>query len=378
MTNQDDAAFREYRDALMQALAGGDGVRDGDTLLMLRRLADEALAVAPEGEGRREVESLQVAAALPLLEDAIVQAQRTYDSAGAFKEAVFFARCLVRRPEETLRALQFRRYAEAAVVSADLPDLATDREVTLSRTTFEEFWKAPDLGAAAMLDWLQIWRKDFIFIYHMRHAAFQALVEDAVRIIDATLAPAEAVARLNGIDGLGAPLGVEAVAGVLDLAQLRACDIDAELLAEALEFRPSCPRCRYELGQQAPASTVQRLRGEVDKALAGQQSRLAHHVVSKLLLQPVNGGGEQLERFIQVVQASDLTGLAMVLDDTLIDFLRGVVDEAPDFELGVLQRLAQAYPEVSSTNIDAAVGELRRLLEAEVASGGVAKLKGPV
>jgi hypothetical protein len=345
MTNQDDPSFRAYRDALMQALAGGDAVRDDDTLLMLRRLAGGALTVAPEGVGRREVESLREAAALPYLDDAIVQARRTYDSAGAFKEAVFFARCLVRRPEQTLRALEFRRYAEAAVVSADLPDLATDREVILSRTTFEEFWKAPDHGAAAMVDWLQIWRKDFIFVYHDRHARHQALVQDAVQTVTGMFPAAEAVARLNGIAGLGAPLGIEAVAGVRALATLRACDIDAEALAEALESQPACPACSYELGQQRPSAEVQRLRVAIDRALAGQQTRLAQRVVSKLLLQPVNGGGERLERFIQVVQASDLTGLAMVLDEPLIDFLRRMVDEAPDAGPGVLQQLAQAYSE---------------------------------
>jgi hypothetical protein len=99
-------------------------------------------------------------------------------------------------------------------------------------------------------------------------------------------------------------------------------------------------------------------------------------VVSKLLLQPVNGGGEQLQRFIQVVQASDLTGLAVVLDDGLIEFLHGVVDDAPGDGTSVLERLAVAYPEVTPANLDAAVGELRRLLEDGVSSSGSVRLQG--
>ena len=36
--------------------------------------------------------------------------------------------------------------------------------------------------------------------------------------------------------------------------------------------------------------------------------------------------GERLERFLQVVQASDLTGLANVLDDELLAFLRELLE----------------------------------------------------
>src|SRR5687768_5201172 len=103
----------------MQALAGDGAVGDGEPLAGLRRAAAGAMAVAVEGPGRDEVGALQRVAGAMALDDAIALAMRAYDSAGAFGDAVYFARCLVRRPVETLRALAFRRYLEAAVVSSD-------------------------------------------------------------------------------------------------------------------------------------------------------------------------------------------------------------------------------------------------------------------
>ena len=111
------------------------------------------------------------------------------------------------------------------------------------------------------------------------------------------------------------------------------------------------------------------MRQAIERGLAGQQARLAQRVVSRLLSRPLAGEEARLARFIEVVQASDLAGLAHVLDDALVDFLRGLL-EAPDAEDDVLRRLAAAYPEVTDANLDAAVAEFRRLLQDDIARGG--------
>ncbi len=56
--------------------------------------------------------------------------------------------------------------------------------------------------------------------------------------------------------------------------------------------------------------------GETVRAMTSQQ------VVKQILDGP---NDERRDRFIQVVQASDLSGLVNALDDRLVDFVRGVL-----------------------------------------------------
>jgi tRNA isopentenyl-2-thiomethyl-A-37 hydroxylase MiaE len=63
---------------------------------------------------------------------------------------------------------------------------------------------------------------------------------------------------------------------------------------------------------------------------------------------------------LRVVPASDLTGLATVLDDDLLAFLAELLAEGEGDD--ILAELALAYPVVTASNIDAAVAEFRRVL----------------
>jgi hypothetical protein len=77
---------------------------------------------------------------------------------------------------------------------------------------------------------------------------------------------------------------------------------------------------------------------------------------------------DRLTRFIQVVQASDLAGLANVLDAGLIDFLRELLEN--DDEPALLSRLVLEFPEVTSANLEAAVARVRGLLQEDLARDG--------
>jgi hypothetical protein len=129
------------------------------------------------------------------------------------------------------------------------------------------------------------------------------------------------------------------------------------------------------MGSRPPAADARRVRQAIERGLLTQQRRLAQRVVSRLLEQPSRNEGERLARFVQVVQASDLTGLALVLDDTIVEFLRNFLDPQPSQE-SVMDRLAGSFPEVTLANLDAVLGELRRLLTADVvAAGGLLRLE---
>jgi hypothetical protein len=103
----------------------------------------------------------------------------------------------------------------------------------------------------------------------------------------------------------------------------------------------------------------------LQRALRQQQNRLSSQAIRQILSQQE---GERIERFLKVVQASDLRGLAEVLDDDLVEFLRTLLTPPPGAPVSLLERFRQAYPVVSEESLAAAVEEFRQLLEEALAS----------
>lgn len=366
---------RQFRDALYEALAGAEtAVRDAGPLLVLARLTERAAPPAANDEAAAAtVDALSAVAAESQIEAALALAEARFETPERFREALYFARCLSRDAGAGLALLQARRYLEEALVPASFRDLSTDRQAVLDATTFASLWaEAGRLGW--LLDTTGIWRREYAGVYTGRHTAFNASLSGLSERVDALAQQAAALERLNGLRRLGPPLAVAAVAHFHDLERLFACTVEAERLAEALATAPTCPECAFRLGDEAPSADARRVRQAIERGLAGQQTRLAQRVVSRLLARPIHTGEERLARFIQVVQASDVSGLALVLDDALVDFLRDLL-ESPAPSDGVLDRLARSFPEVTPANIEAAVSEFRRLVEAEVSRGGRLRLR---
>jgi hypothetical protein len=90
-------------------------------------------------------------------------------------------------------------------------------------------------------------------------------------------------------------------------------------------------------------------------------TRLSSEAVHRIL---ARARGERIEQFLQVVQASDLAGLASVLDDELLEFLRDLLAGEPTTAAPpVLERLRRAFPVVSESEVEAATEVFRRLLQ---------------
>jgi hypothetical protein len=319
------------------------------------------------------VEALAAVAGQLQLEAAVALAETRFETPQRFRDALYFARCLARDAAPAIALLQARRYLEEAFVSASFRELGTDRQAVLDATTFASLW-AEGTRLSWMLDTIGIWRREFAGVYTGRHTAYNASLSGLVERIDALAQQAGALERLNGLRRLGPPLAAASVTQFHELERIYPCPVETERLVEALVDAPACPDCDFRLGDEAPSADARRVRQAIERGLVMQQSRLAQRVVSRLVARPIESGEERLARFIQVVQASDVSGLALVLDDALIDFLRDLLDSTPPPD-GVLDRLTRAFPEVTPANLDAAVSEFRRLVETEVSRGGRLRLR---
>lgn len=357
------------RDTLYDSLAGEtSAARDADPLTILNALVQRCRPLAAnDAQALALLESLAAVATAAGLEAALANAEARFEAPARLREAIYFTRCLD-RDANAIALLRARGYLEATRVPAALADLVTDRAAVLDATTFAELWR--DAGRLEwMLDASSLWRRDYTTAYAAQHASYHASISTIAEAVDGLSSEANAVRRLNELSRLGSPLAVEALAQFGELERLFPCSRAGATLTEALADAPVCPECGFELGMQAPAAEARRVRTAIERGLAGQQARLAQRVVSKLLSRPYEDAEARVERFIQVVQAADLSGLALVLDDELLVFLRDLL-EIDSAETEIIDRLRRAFPEITQANLDQAVAEFRAILEYELPRSG--------
>jgi hypothetical protein len=365
--SEHSARARQYQDALYEALAGDQAaVSDAEPLVLLSDLLHRCRPLAIEDSmAMQALEALSSFAERPSLESALSDVAIRFESPQRFREALYFARCLDRDAEAALNLLDARGYIETAVTPASVDaDLAVDQAALLDGNTFATLWREP-ARSQWLLDTIDIWKQAYAPLYAARHTAHNAAIAEIAQQIDAMQTRAAAVERLNTLQRLGAPQAQAALTHYRELEHLFACPAAAEDLATILQSEPLCPYCSYHLGEEPPTTDAQRVQQAIQRGLEGQQARLAQRVVNRLLARPGRAGSDRLDRFIEVVQASDLTGLAAVLDDGLVAFLQDLL-ESPAPSTALLDNLARTYPEITAANLDDAVAEFRLLVQEEL------------
>jgi hypothetical protein len=366
MTSEHSSRARQYQDALYEALAGDEtAVSDAEPLALLTSLIDRCRLLAIEDTmAMQAIDALQLVASRPSLEAALSDIVIRFESPQRFREALYFMRCLERDAGTALALLDARFYLEMAVMPASTdPDLAVDQAALLDGNTFATLWQQPE-RRQGLLDTIDIWKQAYAPLYLSKHAVYNATIAEIAQEIDATQAQAAAVERLNTLERLGPPQAQVALTQYHEIERLFTCPA-FEDLAGILQSEPICPYCGFRLGEEAPSGDSRRVQRAIERGLTNQQSRLAQRVVSRLLARPGRAGGDRLDRFIEVVQASDLTGLAAVLDDGLIAFLQDLL-EAPEPTVTLLDQLSYAFPEITSSNLESALIEFRQLLQEEM------------
>ncbi|MGB2694497.1 MAG: hypothetical protein WBD55_04835 [Dehalococcoidia bacterium] len=281
------------------------------------------------------------------------------------KEDVALARCLSERPEEAAELIAMRGYLDAATPGPGRGALVVDHATTREQLSFVILLCEPHQldRMRATFDVYQQSHAGAYAEHHQRYwrafARLRALLHDA--------APsAKALAQLNTISALGQPVGRDVLAEYERLTAERSACATTNL-SDALRERPTCPTCHLSLDDGVPAEQADDVLRRIHNALGRQQQRLASEAVRRILAR----GGERLEQFLLIVQASDLAGLAQVLDDDLMTFLRELLSQpvAPTPEaLDLFVQLARAYPSVSEDQLDAVIDTLRQLLTEKLTS----------
>lgn len=379
-----DTAGDRFLTALASALtapspAGVEAV-DAKTLLAnLRKLLRQAEAGLPAGQTEgttppsRILEEVRAVGEADGGDEALAEARRVFAEPLALAEAVFFCRCLARDPDSALELAEMRAYLKAAVIPDSVGELAMDQRVTLEQLSSAALFVEPHRfdGMRATFEYF---RTRFASAYREHHRRYWDGCGRLLRELEEAEATARALIRLNSIKELGNAVGLNALAHYHDMRRtLEACPLD-DALPESLRKAPSCPMCAVTLADEPPQPAARDVPRRLHRALRQQQSRLSSAAIRHILAQQ---RGERIEQFLRVVQASDLRGLADVLDDELVSFLRDLLAAPAQTETPLLETLLRAYPEVSEDSLEAAVEEFRRLLVEELSAQRSSNPTGP-
>jgi hypothetical protein len=254
----------------------------------------------------------------------LVAAGRAYSSPLALLEEVYLLRSLADDPLRTADILRMRAYVDAASAPGNDTELSLDRAIADEQLRFFSLVPEPSRLATAIIAF-ENFRASYLRRYEEHHRMYW---RDVDRVHDLLLngsARARALHRLNSLTELGPPIGARALERYTELLKEAAGCSFADNLPAALAESAVCPGCGIRLGDSLPHEPAEEALSRIERAIGRQLARLSSVAVSRLLESSDDPG---VERFLKVVQASQVSSLPEVLDDDVVGYLRRFLVEA--------------------------------------------------
>jgi hypothetical protein len=196
--------------------------------------------------------------------------------------------------------------------------------VAEERASYGEFGADPHRMRTAELAF-----NHFRGVYARRYQDFHESYWAASSLLHARLLEArreaQALARLNSLVELGAPLGESAISAHEELIDATTICEPGTDFANILETATVCPACQLRLGAADHAEAVGAVLNALSQSVRQQLSRLSSVAVRAIL---ERSSDPRVGRFLQVVQAAQITTLTEILDDALVGYLRRFLLEA--------------------------------------------------
>ncbi|MBI4200126.1 MAG: hypothetical protein HY535_06615 [Chloroflexi bacterium] len=286
-----------------------------DVQRALHRLA-ETLGQPPPEEASALLDQFRHLGQAAAPEAALRVARRLFGSPGGLGQAIARYRGLRELAERADAVAQAFRYLQGAFVPEGLGQLLLQRQALEAVLNLRELTAASFSFSAYTALW-ERFLDTYQAAYRQHHAAHAEEVAALQARLRDALPEAEALEKLNGLAALGEAAEAKAPAELRRLlAALAPCATAPGDLP--LQEHPVCPACGLRLGEQPPTGEGEAVLRRVERGLREQNHRLSLRVVHRILEGQADA---RVRRFLQIVQASDLSGLAGVLDDQLLGFL---------------------------------------------------------
>jgi hypothetical protein len=215
-----------------------------------------------------------------------------------------------------------RLYLDEMTFGDEHEVLRLRRDSTAGRMALSELLHNPSLWESIEGSFAHL-RREYARVYLEHHAGYHEEAVELIAQLEGLGAQVEAVSRFNEVPEFGGPLADEAprrfreLIATIKTCTLREADVD-------LDEAPICGECTLSLADNVPRRESAKLRADIEWAMREYNGRLSSEAVRRILAHPT---GEQLDRFINLVQVSDLTALSNVLDSQVLDFLRRFVSD---------------------------------------------------
>ena len=251
-------------------------------------------------------------------------------------------------------------YVAEAEIPQEHQELKLDRVSLLAQLLPGYLIDHPEVWPAltASFSWFRA-RYRALYVAHHRQQRQEAA--EARAQLQAAREKVEALQRLDRIPQLGPQLGESAVrVWETALATLTVCLQPEGEEGFALD-RPRCTQCGIALGSPSPLNLTPPILAGIDEALQRQLRRVSSEAVHRVL---ASTHRPRLDRFLDVLQASDVGSLVAVLDDDLAAFIRALLSEALDaaYIAKAFAPLQEKFGVMDAGQIPAAVDEFEQLL----------------
>lgn len=216
-----------------------------------------------------------------------------------------------------------KAYLERAEPGQKDDELALDRISVLEQLNIASLSLNPQLWESihSLFNWF---KSRYSAAYVAHHSSYHGIASDlSMRLHNAAL-KVEALRRFNSIIELGKPVADALATRYNELLVVsKPCPVE-ELGEEVIGTEPLCPSCELRLTSHPPMKEVETFLNHLESALLAQCRRLSSETVRRILAKQ---GDKRLNKFLKIVQASDISSLVNTLDDDLVSFLRRFLKE---------------------------------------------------
>ena len=283
----------------------------------------EVLAPVATGLGERGDESLTVVDRLVNVAESDgfhrfhTAAQAAFGGPRGLRQALDLYARLERLGELAPDVTRERIYLDEMTFGSEHQVLRLERDALAARVGLDHLMANPAVWDG-IAEGVQAFRRTYATAYAGHHRRYHEAADD-LRNRHRTFRPqVDALARFNEVVEFGEPLEPDAPGRLSDLlATVRECPAPDEV--RSLGDAPYCQSCMLPLDEDVPVREAESLYHAVEHAMAEYNRRLGSRGVQRILAHPTR---EQLDQFINLAQVSDLSSLANVLDDSVVEFLR--------------------------------------------------------
>ena len=213
-----------------------------------------------------------------------------------------------------------RTYVSEMTFGREHHELSVQRDLVAGRIGLDSLLADPSVWPS-VLESFGVLRREYADVYLLHHRQYHLESSRLAIDLDRVKDHLSALEKFNSISEFGSPLGQE----LPEMFRAAAASLRSCPRAEAdvsLEAAPDCDHCKLPLDETPPQREVAAVVGGTEAAMREYNRRLSSSMVHRVLANPSK---EQIEKLMDLIQVSNISSLANVLDEEVLEFLRKLV-----------------------------------------------------